>query len=330
MKNLVSLLIPCYNGEKFLKRCFECILSQDYTLVEVIFVNDGSFDATESMAKQYGKMIEDKGYTFKYIFQKNQGAAAAINTALKHVNGEFIMLYDVDDIIFPQAISKKAHFLIENDDFGMVRNNGYDVRSDDLENKSKLLISDEHEKNNEYIFEDLVLARTNNWAGSYMIRSEILFNNILNKEIYISQFGQNLQIIMPVSYFSKCGYIDDCLMKYIRYNNSHSSFTDSQKALSMYTGYEENRIEILRKLDIPQIKKDKYIKDIKVMYCRIRMNIAYKNGDIKLLEKEYNTISNLDSIIIDDKILYRRAHNKIYDILCKSKNGFTKIFKVRQ
>ena len=180
MRDLVSILIPCYNGEKFLDRCFKCLLKQTYKNIEVIIVNDGSTDNSENIILKYKKEIEKKGFKFLYIYQENGGAASAINTALKHVNGEFIMLYDVDDIIFEDAVKEKADFLINNTDYDMVRNNGYYVDNSDLD-KINGLFSDGENIKNEYIFEDLILGKSNNWAASFMIRTEVLFKNINNR-----------------------------------------------------------------------------------------------------------------------------------------------------
>ena len=57
MRDLVSILIPCYNGEKFLDRCFECLLKQMYKKIEIIIVNDGSTDNSENIILKYKKLI---------------------------------------------------------------------------------------------------------------------------------------------------------------------------------------------------------------------------------------------------------------------------------
>lgn len=312
MRNLVSILLPCYNGEKFLDRCFKCMLKQTYKDIEIIIINDGSTDNSENIILEYKKIIEKKGFKFLYICQENGGAASAINTALKHVNGEFIMLYDVDDIIFEDAVKEKAEFLINNPDYDMVRNDGYYVDSSDL-NKTNGLFSDGENIKNENIFEDLILGRTNNWAGSFMIRTETLFKNINNREIYVSQFGQNLQVMLPVAYYGKSGYINKPLMKYIRNENSHSDFISKEKELRLMNGYEENRVEIIKQLDISEEEKEKYLKQIAILYHRIRMQIAYQTKDIELFKQEYDKLVKLGANNKQDKKLYYRTKSNVYD-----------------
>ena len=182
------------------------------------------------------------------------------------------MLYDVDDIIFKDAVKEKTEFLINNPDYDMVRNNGYYVDNSDLD-KINGMFSDGENIKNENIFEYLILGKANNWPASFMVRTESLFSHIKDKEIYISQFGQNLQIMLPVASFGKTGYINKPLMKYIRHENSHSAFTSNEKRLRLINGYEENRIEIIKQLDIPQEKKEKYFKQIAILYYRIRYRI---------------------------------------------------------
>ena len=136
MSDKVSLIIPCYNGEKYLATCFSCILQQTYRDVEVIIVNDGSIDRSDEIINRNIPVLRNKGYTVKYLFQKNQGAAAATNYALKYVEGDYIMLYDVDDILMPEAIEAKAVYLKNHPEYGMVRNNGYYVKSSKINSNS--------------------------------------------------------------------------------------------------------------------------------------------------------------------------------------------------
>ena len=320
MVALVSVLIPCYNGEKFIDRCFSCLLNQDYDYVEIIFVNDGSNDNSSKIAYSYKNKLEQKGYSFKYVYQSNGGAASAINTALKLVTGKYIMLYDVDDIIFRTAISEKVKFLEINKEYDMVRNNGYIVNNNNIDEVLGLFTEDESEKENKYIFEDLIMGKTNNWPATFMVRSEALFSHIKDKEIYISQYGQNLQIMLPVCYFGKSGYIDKPLMKYIRHNNSHSDFTDKERKLKLYNGYESNRIEIINSLDIRLDEKKVYIKKVNLLYYRIRMQVAYEMRDHILLSQEYKKLKELKENTREDDILYRRGNNFIYDNLFKLVN----------
>ncbi len=87
IKDLVTVMIPCFNGETYLNKCFECLMNQDYKQVQLIVINDGSTDGSEKIILSYKEKIEKKGWQFLYLYQSNGGAAAAINNGLKSALG---------------------------------------------------------------------------------------------------------------------------------------------------------------------------------------------------------------------------------------------------
>jgi len=115
MPPLVSVNIPCYNCEKYIKSAIDSILQQSYSNIEVIVVNDGSTDSSASIVKQCTdkriKLIENK---------VNMGVVATRNTALEASSGEFIAILDGDDISYPTRIEKQVKYLCNNPEFAMV------------------------------------------------------------------------------------------------------------------------------------------------------------------------------------------------------------------
>ena len=92
---MISIIIPVYNAEMFIRRCLDSILSQTYKNYEVLVVNDGSTDSTEEIVQQY----ISKYHFIKLINQKNKRAAAARNNGIRHAKGEYIAFIDADDFI---------------------------------------------------------------------------------------------------------------------------------------------------------------------------------------------------------------------------------------
>lgn len=74
---MVSLIIPCFNGEKFINRCLDSVLDQSYKDIELIFVNDGSTDKTSEIINKRKEELEHKLAKFIYIEQENQGVGAS-------------------------------------------------------------------------------------------------------------------------------------------------------------------------------------------------------------------------------------------------------------
>lgn len=267
MASKVTVITPIYNGEKYIEQYIYTLAAQTYSSVELIIVNDGSTDQSLSLINEKKKILEEKGWQIKVLTQKNQGAAAAVNKALKEVTGDYLMLFDVDDILMPDNIKAKALFLDENPDYGMVRHNGYMVNEDDLNNQSQLFVMSEEEKKKEWIFDDLVYARINNWSASYMLRFSFFVLQNPGLEIYISQYGQNLQPMLPMARFYKTGFIDQPLMKYIIYRRSHSHCDNGYRILNLRLGFTMNRIGVINTMTLSEDEKKYYNKRLRKIYA---------------------------------------------------------------
>ena len=96
----ISVIVPVYNVEKYLRECLDSILVQTFTDFELILVNDGSQDSSGAICDEYAG--KDKRITI--IHQENQGQAAARNNAIAIAKGEWIHFVDSDDVIHPQML----------------------------------------------------------------------------------------------------------------------------------------------------------------------------------------------------------------------------------
>jgi glycosyltransferase involved in cell wall biosynthesis len=101
----VSILIPCFNNKQFVGEAIECALSQTYTEIEVIVVDDGSSDGSLEVIQSYGDRIA-------WRTGLNRGACAARNAAFKLSKGDFIQFLDADDILLPKKIEKQLPDLL--------------------------------------------------------------------------------------------------------------------------------------------------------------------------------------------------------------------------
>ncbi len=115
----VSVIIPAYNGDRFISEAIDGILAQTYTDYEIIVVDDGSTDNTHQVVKQYGDQIQ-------YLSQVNQGVAASRNLGLKVSQGEYIAFLDQDDIFLPHKLASQVALLEQNSSLGMV-NSGWQI-----------------------------------------------------------------------------------------------------------------------------------------------------------------------------------------------------------
>lgn len=296
-ENLVSLISGCYNGSKFIERCFDSVLSQTYRPLEFIFVNDGSTDNSKEIAESYQSVFKQKDINYVIVNQENMGYYPT--SGIKIANGDFICTLDIDDVLLPYSIEKRADFLVNNKDFVAVRTNGYIVPEDNLEDKTTLFVVDTEEKINEDIFLDLLYGKTNNWAGSYMVKSSELFKAYPDKYVPMNRYGQNLQILMPVVYQNKTGFIDEPLMKYIRHNESFTTSDNSYKnKIKQAEEFKIIRQNLLNKLHIKDLQISQKLEDT---YNEFFSRIAYRFAQKNEFNEYYRQIKHKK---MEDKIRY--------------------------
>ena len=191
MKNgLVTVMTPCYNGEKYVSTLIESLLKQTYNHIELVFVDDGSTDNTEAVVKQYDEKIKDKGMILKYLKQKNAGQAAAVNYGLEYVEGEYLIQADSDDYFEDDALENMVQFLDTHKEYGAVRGNV--AYRKDNEQKEVIEIRKSKEPQNTDLFMNYIIEKdTYCFAGMIMIRMSTFFKNNKGKKIYINRAGQN-------------------------------------------------------------------------------------------------------------------------------------------
>ncbi|MDE5779813.1 MAG: glycosyltransferase [Lachnospiraceae bacterium] len=98
----VSVIVPIYNGEKYLSQTLECIVNQTLKEIEILCVDDGSTDKTVSIVKKF----RDKDARIQLIQKEKSNAGAARNAGMKHAHGKYYLFWDADDLFETEAIEK--------------------------------------------------------------------------------------------------------------------------------------------------------------------------------------------------------------------------------
>ena len=118
----ISVLLPVYNGGKFLHQSIQSVLNQTFSDFELIIINDGSTDSSESIIK---KILDPR---IRYIQQDNQGLIKTLNRGIKEARGEFIALIDSDDFwVDTCKLEKQLRFLLENPGYSLIGTSAYAV-----------------------------------------------------------------------------------------------------------------------------------------------------------------------------------------------------------
>ncbi len=120
-KPLISIIIPVYNGEKFIRRAIDSIVAQNYPATEIIVVDDGSTDNTR-------KIIESMNVDIRYFYQPNQGPAAARNRGIQNAAADLIAFLDVDDYWPDNNLKVLMNEMQQNPDVDIIRGYAQRVR----------------------------------------------------------------------------------------------------------------------------------------------------------------------------------------------------------
>lgn len=107
---LVSVVIPCYNGERFLEGTIRSVLAQTFRDFELILIDDGSSDRTREIIRVFAEDLEGS-VSIRYAFGPNRGASAARNRGTEMAQGAFIQYLDADDLLRPTALEKRVDAL---------------------------------------------------------------------------------------------------------------------------------------------------------------------------------------------------------------------------
>ena len=296
-KPKVSFITPCYNGEMYLNNFFTSLLSQDYNNVELFFVDDGSTDKTKEIFNSFAPKLVEKGWSVKYIYKENGGAASAINAALHQITGKYFIWPDSDDILYSASISQRVKFLEEHPEYGIVSSPFDVVKEDNLGKIVKIW---------EFPVDDRMFEHTLNeeqiiWTLGNMVRTEVLFDVIPNKKIPQCQGGQNCQILMPIFYKYRCGYIDKPLAKCVVRSNSHSR-TNQKKFLKRRIQMIEIWIKtILTLQDAGKFEKIRFI--VQVLYRNIVRIIMHYLSLVYCMKK---TKKRIILTVLGIKIKFKR------------------------
>jgi glycosyltransferase involved in cell wall biosynthesis len=198
---LVSVVIPVYNCERYIKQSINSILAQTYPNIECIVSNDGSTDRTREFLTSYGSLI-------KIIDAENKGESTAVNRGFERANGEYVIVLCADDLLAINSVSKLVEFMeyhpkvvVGYPDFDIINENGTII---------------EHKKTREYDYRYMI---SHHWCfpsvGS-IIRYKVLehsgprdlsykYVGDLEHFMRIGKYGDMLHIPENLAYWRRWG-----------------------------------------------------------------------------------------------------------------------------
>ena len=135
----ISVIVPCYNAEKYLVPCMDSIVNQTFRDIEIIAVNDGAKDSTLEILRSY----EEKDNRVKVLDLPNGGYGRAVNSGIKEAKGDYIGIVESDDYIV-EYMYEKLYMLTENGTVDMVKGNFWDCYDEKDGSITKVLNQERH------------------------------------------------------------------------------------------------------------------------------------------------------------------------------------------
>lgn len=228
MKNIkISVIVPIYNTEKFLRKCIESIVKQTLQEIEIILINDGSTDNSHNICLEYAEKYSEK---IRYINNKNIGCSATRNLGIELAQGEYIAFVDSDDYI--EKTMYEEMFLAakkEEKDIVISGINYIDV----LNNKIKMEIPKPLKNKYDFLLRE---NKINNPCNKIFKKNLIIKNNIIFP-IDTHCVEDLVFCFKAVMSTKKIGYVYKSFYNYILHGNN--SVYNLEKRLGVFISFNE-------------------------------------------------------------------------------------------
>lgn len=299
----VSIIVPVYNSETYLKRCLDSLLNQTLKDIEIIVVNDGSTDNSLTIINNY------KNYIKIINHHKNEGIGKSRNDALKIAASEYIGFVDSDDYIAPNMYENYYNYAQKNQ-LDIVTGHYYKVINNNIQLFKNLTFEIGNYKNNLKLINLIDLGPCNK-----MFKSNIIKNNNIKFEETLK--FEDVPFVLKNLYHAKAvGHINEAYYYYCIRNKSETTTIDKRtkdifKILENINKYYQEFNEELEYLNIREIttylvkQKNQKHKTLKKEFIDYGYKFLNKNFPKWKNNKYYLKESNLKRMIKNNKFLLK-------------------------
>ena len=285
----ISVIMPVYNAEKTIERAILSIINQTYNNIELILINDGSTDETESIIKKY--IEKEKKIDIRYYFQENSGPSIAKNLGIDMAIGEYILFVDSDDTISENYIES----LVINQKEGTLIGASYKIiEGITRKNKNvKITIKDYYIRDE--ILNNLVVGKLNGFVVLYLFNKEKMENIYFEKDIIYMEDTLFLIKYIINNNINNIIYLKDIYYNY--YQTDGSITNNTNKIIKNILSFTNS----IRKIENIIPKEEKELKEICKKNRANRISKLIENNVSKIKErkilKEYQKSEEIKQII---------------------------------
>lgn len=308
-KPLVSLITYCFNGERFLKTYFEALLAQTYTNLELFFFNNGSIDATGEIAESYRPLLEKK---FSRVsiehYERNQPTAALKTKALLQLKGKYFLGVDSDDIMTADHVEKMIDYLENHPETDLVFCQLQSLNENT--GKHTGIIKIEPRKTAKEHFLDCLFSRNMIYTPiSYMVRTEGFLKANHSMKIFETRYGENYQILLPLLYYKKPGFIQEPLGEYLVRSDSYTAnLANYEKKITAFEAQDVTIHNTLMQMQIPDAEKyDRLSRKRLYGDC---LHLAIASGNREKMKEQFQKAKKVGALNPKLYIKYLLAHLK--------------------
>ena len=305
-KDLISVIIPVYNVEKYLSRCLESVVTQSYRNIEIILVNDGSTDGSPRMCDEWS----ERDSRIRVFHKENGGASSARNIAISNLAEEskYIIFIDSDDYIYPNTI-ELLYDAVRSDNYDFVSNYSC-VQTIDLKK--------DHE-----VFLKYITTVYSYGPVEKIYRTDLIKDNGLEFNVELKTAEDALFIRQYLRYCQKIKLINEELYFYFQ-ENVNSLTKKGYRDYCLYYKYKLDALdELLEHIELSQSRKSQFLSERAVHGLKVSLEHYYRffsSNELKILGTR--TINTLLPYVIDDenislelkkwyKSVIDRDHNKV-------------------
>jgi glycosyltransferase involved in cell wall biosynthesis len=297
MKIKVSVIIPVYNVEKYLKKCLDSVINQTLKEIEIIIVNDGSTDSSLKICQEY----EQKDKRIHLINQKNSGLGIARNNAIKYAQGEFVCFLDSDDSL--DLVTLQTTYNKANKDKSDIVVFGFE-RIDETTNRIIQTRDDLHSDlnilNNKQFFSRVISANFKHMVCSMIIKRNLFITYNLK---FPAALHEDLYVVPQLFYYAKkTSFIYENYYKWLIRKNSITSTITQKHIDGIITAIFYIKSFLLKENILNTYKSEFtrfYLIYLTMLFNRIKSlskNKNIKNELIKLLYLKAYSLINLNDI----------------------------------
>jgi glycosyltransferase involved in cell wall biosynthesis len=248
-RSKVSMVVPCYNKEKYIGAMLESVCRQVWDNIELILVNDGSTDGTRGIIAEWEPKLRRRGYEVVIVDQENAGCCAAVYAGLLRMTGEYYCLVDCDDEIMPEYVSRMAGWLCAHEEYEAASCN-YAMFKGTLEHQIPIRVTQPICLPDEgHWLENFLLCRTHTPVWLYMVRRPYADRMLATFCTERRRTYEPLIAIPLASGGGKIKYFKEAMYKFNLYANGFIGMQSYEQAKAYYEDYEYLHRWVIEKLD---------------------------------------------------------------------------------